>query len=85
MNGSPALDPRIETLYAELAELDDRWDMSDAQKTTARTQLLWSVVVIKRRQTSLLADGKFVNALLTEAAGGAPREYRRTRQRFRND
>lgn len=82
MTNAATIDPRVESLYCELADLDARRDMTEAQKTTARTQLLWSVVVIKRGQTSLLANGGLVNALLSQAAPVAPKKYSSTPQRF---
>jgi hypothetical protein len=76
------IDPRVESMYLELADLGDRWDMSETQRLTAQAQLLWSVVAIKRRETSLLASGRLVKALLSQATAVAPKKHHAMPQRF---
>jgi hypothetical protein len=77
-----AIDPRIESFYGLLADLDDRWDLSDSQKMTARAELLWSAVILKRRQTSLLADGQLLHYLELQVKRTEPSLPPKQRQRY---
>ena len=48
-----ALDSQIDAIYRQLTELDQRWDLSSAQKVIARSKLLWQAVRLDRRRVAL--------------------------------
>ena len=48
-----ALDSQIDAIYSQLSDLDQRWDLSSAQKGITRSKLLWQAVRLDRRRVTL--------------------------------
>ena len=48
-----ALDSRIEAIYARLADLDERRDLSPAQQISVRSRLAWQAVLLSQRRDAL--------------------------------